>query len=644
MAETPEAAPAATPAATAAVAQTREGAGPGPVACRPGDQPTGAVDYALGPGVERAVSVQPYERKGTDPIYRPLKIFTLDPAVSRLDGATALVNVPYEPLAPGPVGSVFEVDDYDSCADYRSRPVDLEEPTVLLLSGRSPSTSDRLFHQQMVYAVASTVYATFRAALGRHIGWGFERGGHSRLRLRPHAFEGANAYYAREAGEVAFGYYRAVNQVAGGNLPGGTVYTCLSHDIVVHELTHALLDGMRSHFTVASSPDVLAFHEGFADLIAILQHFSYDGVLKAAIRRSRGDLERAELLMGLARQFGHTTGREGALRSAVDPDPSDPPKLVYNPDLEAHVLGSVLVTAVFDAFSVLFERKTERYVRLATGGSGVLPAGELSQDLQAVLATEASQLASQFLSVCIRAIDYCPPVDVHFGDFLRAVITADQDLVPDDPWGYREAWIFAFGRRGIYPEGVDNLSEDALLWEPPPRSLGPIEELTFANLRFEGDPGRPAGASELRRQGQALGAYVCRPEHLAAFGLARPGDPLLGGDEVGKPTVESIRSSRRVGPDRQIVFDLVAEVTQRRLVRGDGRHTPFEFYGGATVILNPRGEIRYIVRKNILKQERLERQRAFLSGAGHRLWEKSESGLVPKRQLFKMLHDHRKRV
>jgi hypothetical protein len=38
----------------------------------------------------------------------------------------------------------------------------------------------------------------------------------------------------------------------------------------------------------------------------------------------------------------------------------------------------------------------------------------------------------------------CPPVDLRFGDFLRAMITADHDLVPDDPFGYREAIVMRF--------------------------------------------------------------------------------------------------------------------------------------------------------------------------------------------------------
>ena len=37
---------------------------------------------------------------------------------------------------------------------------------------------------------------------------------------------------------------------------------------------------------------------------------------------------------------------------------------------------------------------------------------------------------SIFFNVCVRALDYCPPVDITFGDFLRAVITSDFDLHP----------------------------------------------------------------------------------------------------------------------------------------------------------------------------------------------------------------------
>ena len=49
-------------------------------------------------------------------------------------------------------------------------------------------------------------------------------------------------------------------------------------------------------------------------------------------------------------------------------------------------------------------------------------------------------MARQMLNICIRALDYCPPVDI-LGEYLRALITADRDLVPEDERSYRVAFI-----------------------------------------------------------------------------------------------------------------------------------------------------------------------------------------------------------
>lgn len=613
-----------TPAASAAVAQSRGAAAePDEFPADPGI----SVPFRTGAGVRRAARMGSYERKRNDPIYRPLWIYTLDAAESRLEGGVALVNVPYETLEPGPRGALFEVDNHDGAQNLAYQRLDLDDPGVLIRSGLMPTPSDPRFHQQMVYAVCSLVYASFKSALGRDLAWGFDRDREDpvRLLLRPYASQEENAFYDDRSGELRFGYFQASAQVHGRNLPKGFVFTSLSHDIVAHEVTHALLDGLRSHFSRPTGPDVLAFHEAFADLVAIFQHFSYKEVVLAGLRKSRGQLAGADLLTGLARQFGHTTGSDRPLRTAVDETGR-----VYEPGLEPHELGSVLVSAVFEAFNTIFRRKTERYVRLATGGSGVLPPGELSSDLQGVLAEEASRLASQFLSICIRAIDYCPPVGLELGHFLRAVITADYDLVPHDPWGYREAWIDAFARRRIYPGSVTTLSEDSLRWSGPARELPNIDELNFANLRFKGDPGRPAGPEELRRQAQELGRFVTHLDRLAEFGLIEPGE------SIDRPCVESIRSSRRVGPDGQVVFDLVAEVTQRRTLESPAG--TFDFYGGSTVILGPDGEIRYVIRKSIGQEERLEEQRAYMLGPGRSYWRSHEGRLVPGEKLFHLLH------
>ena len=99
---------------------------------------------------------------------------------------------------------------------------------------------------------------------------------------------------------------------------------------------------------------------------------------------------------------------------------------------EPHTRGAVLVSAVFAAFLTIYQSRCADLIRLATNGSGILPGGEISVDLANRLASEASKTAEHVLNMCIRALDYCPPVNLEFGDYLRAIITADRDLVRDD--------------------------------------------------------------------------------------------------------------------------------------------------------------------------------------------------------------------
>jgi hypothetical protein len=591
-----------TPEATAATAQSRvpkEMPAGKEVAAKPG------ALFTLGKGVSHARFARSYSRKRDDPVYRPLKIYTTDPSTRRLEGAAAVINVPYETLKPGPKGTRFSVETSPHSPFDDFQEVDLDDKRILIRSGREPAPSDPVFHHQMVYAICSSVYAAFRTAMGRELAWGFEG---EQLRVIPHGMQEKDAEYSQADKSLSFGWYQAEDSAIGRLMPKGYVFACLSHDIIAHELTHALLDGLRAEFRRSVSPDTAAFHEGFADLVALFQRFSYEGVVKNAIRATGGKLTGETFLLHLAKEFGQGFGEAGGIRSV---DVGENPK-PYCPDCESHELGSRLVSAVFDAFLTVYARRAAPYFRLASEGTGILRPGQPPGDLIDILAHLLSRLASQFLSICIRAIDYCPPVNIMFGEYLRALVTADFDLVPDDPWAYREALIEAFGRRRIFPPGVKSLSEEALLWRGPKTPLK-VKKLDYATLKFSGDPGSASRVGELRRQATALGDFITRPENrksLGEFGLAAEGDAELRGDKVDVPTIESIRSSRRVGPDGQLVFDLVAEVTQRRHASKPGEPV-FEFYGGSTIILDPHGEIRYIIRKSVVDNEQLEAQRAF---------------------------------
>ena len=66
--------------------------------------------------------------------------------------------------------------------------------------------------------------------------------------------------------------------------------------------------------------------------------------------------------------------------------------------------------------------------------------------------------------MCIRAIDYCPPVGITFGAYLRAIVTADYDMNPVDRENWRLAFIESFREWGISPRGARSMAEDSLLW------------------------------------------------------------------------------------------------------------------------------------------------------------------------------------
>ena len=183
------------------------------------------------------------------------------------------VAIRYEKLAPGPVGERFAVVDYDGAEKTYYAPVDLDDPALLIRGGLDPSEVDPRFHQQMVYAVAARDAPALRGGAGpagplaptdrrrRQAIYGRR----TALLLHPHAMRRPTPTTAPTLHGILFGYFRASTTDPGSNLPGQTVFTCLSHDIIAHETTHAIVDGIRAHFIEPTNIDVAAFHEAFAD-------------------------------------------------------------------------------------------------------------------------------------------------------------------------------------------------------------------------------------------------------------------------------------------------------------------------------------------------------------------------------------------
>jgi hypothetical protein len=427
--------------------------------------------------------------------------------------------------------------------------------------------------------------------------------GEGKLEIRPHFAEEDNAYYDPDLRALSFGYVRAQKNSAGRLQKGANVFTSLSHDVIIHETTHALLDGMRPYLMLPSNPDVAAFHEGFADLVALLMRFRYPEIVKRALADSNGSLN-AQLLTQLAKEWGRTGGDgRAALREVLlrrgGPDDPVPKRDQYDPSMEMHDLGAVLVAAVFEAMSRVFDRKTQPLRKLLA----ISPA--VQDQVTEMLAVEACDLASHFLNIIIRAIDYCPPVDLTLGEFLRAMITADIVTVPEDKHGYREALVLAFRRYHIEVPDVADLSEGSLRWQPPECQLPPIEALKFSRLRHGCEPGWFASERERKRRALVLGKFVTEPGRHRYFGIAEPGRRDDG--EYAIPTIESVRSLRRLTPDDDLDFHMVAEIAQRFVRKGR------TYYGGSTVVLDEDGEIRFVIGKGIQNEKRRKATHAFLA-------------------------------
>jgi hypothetical protein len=610
----------------------------------------------------RAASIPPAQ-----PASRRVAAFALDPSLTqRLDTrdiGTVTLEVPWEKLAPGPVGEYLEVIDVDPTSRCYYEPVDLDHPHLLARGGLQPSEGTPQFHQQMTYAVAQVTIDRFERALGRKVLWSPRdppagAGGRPievrRLRIYPHALRDANAYYSPARKALLFGYFQASADDPGDHLPGGFVFTALSQDIIAHETTHALLDGLHPTFLHATNPDMQAFHEAFADVVALLQHFTFPEVVRDQVARTRGALRSRENLLGeLAVQFGRALGSRGALRQYIGSidaatgqwRPHVPNPAEYEEAREPHARGAVLVAAIFDAFLAIYERRTRDLFRIATNGTGALPDGDIHPDLVNRLADEAASTADHVLRVCIRALDYCAPVDVTFGEYLRALVTADRDLVPDDALGYRVAFIEAFRRRAIYPRDVRALSEEALVWRPP--LVEPSPQLVEALAGVAEHARRQLDAptrSELFARAEDLRAQLdARLQPLLA-GRLQSDDARVLGLEVEDLTgvadavrtaprfaVRSVRFAERVAPDgriaRQCVIELLSWTEVQRRIRNK-LEPPERFEGGSTVIValghdveGPEVALRYAICKS-LRAARLGRQfRYDETGATGTAWD-----------------------
>lgn len=532
---------------------------------------------------------------------REVTIVAQDPAVTDALGriVRGRVSVPADWLEPGPRGQRFHVVDYDATAGVLNKPADLRDPSQPP-SVRPWSFLDRFaaasdadlrhnpeFHAQNVYAIAARTLAAFEFALGRRLGWSFPS---HQLYLVPHAFAEANAHYSAEDGGVFFGYLQA---------PGGeTIYTCLSHDIVAHETTHAILDGLRPLFIEPGLPDQPAFHEAFADIVALLSIFSVPSLIESELgaadadgRISAAGVERATLahsaLFGLGEQFGEATSgvRGSALRRSLALKPNT--RWRQDPAFEEpHRRGEIVVASLMRALTDMWTKRLK----------ALIYARRLDRERAA---EEGAKAAEHLLRIAIRAIDYAPAVELEFEDYLEGLLVSDQVVAPDDEHGYRHSIESAFKAFGILPQRrIVDLAGKSLLYA----------KLNFTALRSD----RDEVFRFIWHNAQEL--ELDRRYHLL---------------------VQSVRPSSRVAPDGLIVNEVVADyaqvldLTPKQIASGDRREygqievpagltddTPLQMWGSGTLIFDQFGMAKFHQRKPLQDWTRQSRRLAYLARRG----------------------------
>lgn len=525
-----------------------------------------------------------------EPPTRQMWVLAQDPTIVDEDDHPLFtrVTVPNERLTPGPKSARLHIVDYDSSLDKLIQPVN--DPAVtpdvaeeILGDGikRSKRKIAKLlsnpdFHAQNCYALVANTMLQFETALGRSIKWGFEEGGHQ-IKISPHAFSGMNAFYSRADELLAFGYFPQPRE------PKKFVFTCLSHDIVVHECVHAILDGLRTEYMRPSSIDQGGFHEGFSDIVALLSAFkspelvefalTVDGRGHKTILKDRLDPKsmRTSFLASLAEEFGRAVKGEslsemrgGALRqsAAMEPDPGTYERERVRAGV--HKFGEVLVAPVINAFLEIWWKRVQP---LDPVNGGRIDLGRAVE--------EGVSAASHLLSMCIRALDYCPPVNLTYGDYLSALLTADRETVPDDSrYGYRDVLLASFRSYGIEPGS----SHADGIWEEP------HSDVTYG---FHGH-------AEMTWDSEALFRFLWEnAEELK-----------LNPDAFTK--IVSVRPVVRHSPNGFLVRETVVEYLQilhtfasglkeLKIKRPKGMVTSeyVRLYGGGTLVFNDYGRLKY---------------------------------------------------
>jgi len=265
--------------------------------------------------------------------------------------------------------------------------------------------------------------------------------------------------------------------------------------------------------------------------------------------------------------------------------------------IEAHRRGEILVAAVMNAFVEVWADRLRELRRTA----------RLTVDRDRA-AEEGAGVADCLLTMCIRALDYCPPLHIEFGDFVSALLTADYEIRPDDTkFQFRKHLREKFEAYGISPASAWREPEVGL-WKPPELASG-RRRLNVSRSHLE----------PLQRDPDEVFRFIWENRH--ALGLM---DGIY-------TRVESVRPCVRISGDGFALRETVAEYVQVARVKARELHSMMRLrrpsglaldaevtlYGGGVLIFDEFGQVKFHIHNRIDNQERQNRRLEDLYRFGH---------------------------
>ena len=316
--------------------------------------------------------------------------------------------------------------------------------------------SNPAFLQVCSFAMALRVMYMFerKETLGRDLTWAFD---FPQLQIVPRAGEMANAFYYRDAHCVQFFFVTLKNK---------TIFTCLSRDIVAHEMGHAIIDGINPDLLDACTPQSLAMHEAIADLTACLMAFESHNLRKYVLEERNGNIEDSSVFSSIGEELGNLLRHKYGLRNLNnEKDLKSGEVSRTEPHDLSQVLSGALYKVLIEIYNGLIDRYVEEKRELLLRDVVSQWAPDLKEELQnSVIPISGYSLAKateRFQRMIFRALDYLPPGEVSFADYGRAIIAVDSIAYEKDD--KMRNWIIKeFLERGII-EDEESLNVDLRL-------------------------------------------------------------------------------------------------------------------------------------------------------------------------------------